>query len=176
LVGLKTVSQLNAEIMRFLLVGQFLNTGILILIVNANLGEHLDENGWLYIVFSRGKYYDYSPEWYADVGKKLIVTMMVQALLPIINVIKTLGWHWWKVFWDTGGKMSHHYTRQSTAEGYKNVYKGSEYLTYIKFSNVLNLVYIAMTYGIGIPVLFPVATIALFINWGCERLLLMKDS
>jgi len=72
--------------------------------------------------------------------------------------------------------MEHKYTRQTTAEAYKNVYKGSEYLTYIKFSNVLNLVYIAMTYGVGIPVLFPVAIIALLINWGSERVLLIKDS
>ena len=76
--------------MRFLLFGQFMNTGILILVVNANMGEHLEEDGWMHYFLSRGKYYDYSAEWYSDVGKKLIITMMVQSVLPIVNTVKTL--------------------------------------------------------------------------------------
>ena len=46
-------------------------------------------------------------------------------------------------------------------DAYRNVYKGDVYLTYIKFSYTLNITFVAFTYGIGMPVLFPLAAIVL---------------
>ena len=146
------------------------------MLVNANLSEHLPGDNYVTKILSRGKYYDYTPEWFRDVGKKLMVTMMVQAVLPIVNVIKTLGLRYVRVLWDTKGTMNPHVTRCKTVEDYMNLYEGAEYLTYIKFANALNLLYIAMTYGIGIPVLYPLAGVAILINFCAEKLLIIKDA
>jgi len=59
--------------------------------------------------------------------------------------------------------------------GYKNVYKGDTYLTYIKFSYALNITFVAMMYGIGMPILFPLAAVVLIVQWVCERMTLAKD-
>ena len=57
----------------------FFNTGILITLVNANLTEHEPKFLTKYV---SGLYYDYSPEWYQNVGEKIVQTMLIQSLLP----------------------------------------------------------------------------------------------
>jgi len=48
-------------------------------------------------------------------------------------------------------------------DAYRKVYKGDTYLTYIKFSYALNITFVALTHGIGMPVLFPLAAIVLLV-------------
>ena len=57
-VGEDTYSQRLASITTGVFVAQFFNTGILLLLVNANLKEHLP--GFIAVMF-QGKYYDYNP-------------------------------------------------------------------------------------------------------------------
>ena len=66
---------------------QFFNTAIIILLVNANLGEvhFLPKN--IKGMFN-GPFYDYYPEWYNDVGLKVMQTMVIGMVLPIVNVVK----------------------------------------------------------------------------------------
>ena len=46
----------------------FFNTGILLLLVNANL----EDVSVILSPFFDGKYYDYSPEWYGTVGYTIV--------------------------------------------------------------------------------------------------------
>jgi len=59
-------------------VALFFNTGILLLLTNANLS---DISGWLGNVF-KSRYYDYSPQWYSKVGSVLVSTMLLNAFMP----------------------------------------------------------------------------------------------
>lgn len=54
-------------------IAQFFNTGILLLLVNANLSEHTWVPG-SQSVLSVGQFFDYAPQWYVDVGFKLVQT------------------------------------------------------------------------------------------------------
>lgn len=62
---------------------QFLNTGILLLLLNANLEEFQPQFITKHI---KGTYHDYTPEWYADVGYKIVNTMLINSILPYINL------------------------------------------------------------------------------------------
>ena len=44
---------------------------------------------------------------------------------------------------------------------FKKVYGGGDYVIHFKYS-VLNVVYVTMMYGIGMPILFPIAALNLF--------------
>ena len=68
-VGEDTSSEQLCSIANFVFAAQFFNTGILILFVNANLSEH-----WPYSLtkFVDGSYYDYTPNWYANVGTLIV--------------------------------------------------------------------------------------------------------
>lgn len=68
-VGEDTQSEQLCSIANFVFTAQFINTGILVTLTNANLTEH-----WPYSLtkFVNGYYYDYTPNWYANVGKLIV--------------------------------------------------------------------------------------------------------
>lgn len=68
-VGQDTWSKQLSSITNGVFIAQFFNTGILLLIVNANLSEHTGIPLYSYV---NNDFYDYSPQWYVDVGFKLI--------------------------------------------------------------------------------------------------------
>jgi len=70
-IGYDTYSMMMSKITNGVFIGLFFNTGILLLLTNANFG---DVSGWLSVPF-HGTYYDYSPRWYAMVGATLVSTM-----------------------------------------------------------------------------------------------------
>ena len=43
-----------------------------------------------------------------------------------------------------------------------------------KFSETLNILYVAFTYGLGIPVLFPIACISFMMQWLSERFMIAR--
>ena len=49
------------------------------------------------------------------------------------------------------------------------IYAGPEYLIHFKYSDALNVTYITLMYGVGIPLLFPIAALNLFMTYLGER-------
>ena len=68
-VGEDTLSEQIASITGGVFYALFFNTGILITLVNANLTEH---NPKFITHYINGLYYDYSPDWYQNVGEKIV--------------------------------------------------------------------------------------------------------
>jgi hypothetical protein len=60
----------------------FMNTGIVILIANANLGE--DSASFVNNLFN-GSYDDYNNYWYSDVGIKITYSMLISSVSPAIS-------------------------------------------------------------------------------------------
>ena len=68
----------------------FFNTGILLVLVNANLSDVSIILG----TFFDGKFYDYSPDWYGTVGYTIVQTMLVNSVMSPINevIVNVLSW------------------------------------------------------------------------------------
>ena len=79
-IGYDTHSEIMTKITNGVLLVLFFNTGMLLVLVNANLGDVSEELGSLF----NGVYYDYSPSWYAKIGNTLVHTMALNAFMPII--------------------------------------------------------------------------------------------
>lgn len=89
--------------------------------------------------------------------------MMINAMMPYAFLGKTITMTFLKKFWDRKFKMGDIYaTRKNSMQQYKNVYEGSDYLVHFKYSGILNIVYISMMYGIGMPLLFPIGALNFF--------------
>lgn len=50
-----------------------------------------------------------------------------------------------------------------------DLYSGPNYIVHFKYSGILNVTYVTMMYGIGLPLLFPIAALSYFIFWATER-------
>jgi len=62
-------------------------------------------------------------------------------------------------------------TKMTGMIGYRNLYSGPDYTIHFKYSGVINVVYITMLYGIGMPLLFPLAAFNFFNQWLTERII-----
>jgi hypothetical protein len=137
------------------------------LLVNANLSEHtaIPFHG-----VARGPFYDYAPQWYIDVGFKLIQAQLIAACVPYITLCAGFGVPKVKQWLDSGRTMSPYKTKKRGMQLYKDTYSGPDYVIHFKYSGVVNIVYIAMMYGMGMPLLFPIAALNIFNQWITERI------
>ena len=60
-------------------------------------------------------------------------------------------------------------TNKTQIFDYIELYNGPEYIIHYKKAQVLNIVFVTMMYGLGMPVLFPIAFLSFFIIYATER-------
>lgn len=60
-------------------------------------------------------------------------------------------------------------TKKTSIAQFKKLWYGGTYLIHAKQSDVLNIIYITMLYGIGMPILFVFASFNFLNQWICER-------
>ena len=137
----------------------FFNTGLLLLIINANMSEH--KPYWL-TKYINGAYYDYSVNWYYNVGEIIVQTMTINALLPWITIGVGFGIPWLKKNLDNAFSGDIYTTKKTAMAQYKELYSGSKYVIHFKSAIVINIVWVTMFYGIGMPILFPLAALNFF--------------
>jgi hypothetical protein len=82
-IGEDTHSQQLKSITNGVFITQFMNTGILILLVQANFTEV--DIPLARTIFNSGPFYDYLPLWYTAVGYKLTQTMIINSIFPYIE-------------------------------------------------------------------------------------------
>ena len=60
-------------------------------------------------------------------------------------------------------------TKKNTMAQYRDLYSGALYVIHFRQSFLLNIVYVTMMYGVGMPILFPVAAFNFMNQYICER-------
>lgn len=175
-IGYETFSKLMARITNGVLLVLFFNTAILMLLTNANFTEFGGPLGTII----KGHFYDYSPTWYATVGNTLVQTMLLNAFMPFIFESLQCVLRWFFIAWDSGQwcncckrKHERYYsTKQRQIYAFVDLYAGPEYIIHFKFASVLNVTYVTMMYGLGLPLLFPIALLSYFVFWLVERFMI----
>ena len=89
-VGFTSHSEVYTRISVQIFFATFFNTAIVILLANANLAEAIP---FLKGVFN-GAYNDYSVDWYVDVGGIIVISMIINAFVPIIEFWIECLLHW----------------------------------------------------------------------------------
>lgn len=97
--------------------------------------------------------------WFIDVGLKIITTYLVQGMMPYINLVKECVISCLKIRIDNKCSGNRFKTRSHTIQMYKAAYYGKEWPVHFKYSDALNITFLAMLYGIGMPIMFPMAMI-----------------
>ena len=149
-------------------IAQFFNTGILLLLANGNLSEHQPKLATKYLL-SIGKYYDYDPKWFSEVGKLITKAMVLKCLMNCGYVVLFEIIRRYEFFFDTKFTLNRFVTRKTQMTSYEDSYTGGELLLYEKYTDMLVIFTVAMMYGIGMPILFPLAGFSMLALWVCER-------
>lgn len=167
-IKVDTESEQLTAISTGVFIAQFFNTGLLVLAVNANLTEH--QPHW-FTKYFKGPFYDYVPEWYSTVGVLIVKTMCINAVLPYAGLASAFIVPALKQWLDRKRTSDIYITKKTSMAMYKAVYTGNEYVIHFKQSGILNIVYMTMMYGVGMPILFPVAAFNFMNQFLCERII-----
>lgn len=156
------------------LLGSVLNTGFVLLLVNARIskdgvlasiflsgdghsGEGVDVSSIL-----RGKYPDFTADWFSDVGVALTVTMMVYVFSPHLPPLLRFC------------KFSCTEKTSSTQAGLNSLYVGPDFHHSIRYPQVCVVVFVSMTYSTGMPILYLVITTAAFTFYWVDKYLFTR--
>ena len=122
--------------------------------------------------FNKGSFGDFNSQFFKTIGNTLISTMIFNSIYPLIEAIG----YWamrivfrWK---DRGFGCDKYKTKATSIQAYQNLYQGPIYMMHYKYSTVLNVCFVTMMYGFGLPILFPVAILAMFILYMVEKTML----
>ena len=88
-VGYDTYSELMSKIVNGVFIVLFLNTGIILVLVQANFSDIT-----IRMSLFDGPYYDYSPKWYSTVGSTLVYKMLLASVMPPFYefIVRFLVW------------------------------------------------------------------------------------
>ena len=81
------------------------------------------------------------------------------------------GMLWMARRMDNGGVDDSYVTICTNMQRYVDIYSGPAYQIHFKYSGIMNVTFVTMMYGIGMPILFPIAAFSYFILYTQERLL-----
>lgn len=127
---------------------------------------------WLPIL--NGDYDDFTSEWYKQVGVSIILTM----LLGIFSPHLANGVYWLKDaiirFWDRRWTCDRKRTKQIFQSDYEQMYMGPELLFEYRYSTLLNMVYISLMYGTGMPVLYFFGSVTFFLSYWIDKWTLLR--
>lgn len=97
--------------------------------------------------------------------------MIINSILPYVGLVTGYAIPKVKQYLDNGFSGNPYKTKKTAMAQYKDLYSGAEYVIHFKYAGVLNIVFITMMYGIGMPILFPLAAFNFFNQWVCERII-----
>jgi len=149
----------------------FLNTGVIILLVNFNLrsaeGTHLP--------LFQGSYSEFSVEWYRLVGSTICVTMLFMIITPHGSNLAFQGLYCFNRCLDRKCRpCDTSKTRKLVQEDYEDVNTGNEIMMEFRYSNMITVIWITFLYSGGIPILYPVVCLFFFVTYWVDKFLLFK--
>lgn len=170
-IGYATVSKQVSLIMQSIFWATFINTGIILLMTNADL-SYAPYPFALFPLYNQ--YPDLNENWYEEIGPQLCKTMFIMAVYPYIEMLIFGGIWNLKRCLDKGCCCGEKYqTKATTPSNYINIYAGPLYLMHFKYSSILTQVFISFMYGLFIPVLFPIAAFGIMNMYLVEKFALL---
>lgn len=148
---------------------QFFNTAFVILLVSADLSEQPFPT----MGFNSGTNGDFNSSFFKLCGNTLIGSMMFNAIYPILEAF---GYWGMRIFFRCLDRSccscSVYKTKKTSIQTYENLYSGPEYLMHYKYSTILNVCFVTLMYGFGLPFLFPAGILALVVLYFVEKTML----
>ena len=166
-IGYPTETQQLDETTKLTFYLQFFNTVFLLLLVNADLTEQFFHLGLV-----DGISGDFDQTWFKVTGNTMVGTMIFILLWPIIECIVFFLLRWLPRWLDHGFSTDPYKTKVTSIQAYVDNYSGPLYLMHFKYAHILNIVFVTFTFGFGIPILYPIAAIALLVLYLVEKTML----
>jgi len=168
-IGYPTETERLSKTTSVTFIVQFFNSGVLLLLINANLSEQPFSFG-----LTSGSLSDFNGRWFQTIGNVLVGAMMFNLYYPILEAVLYWFLRWQGRCRDRGCRCpsAEETTKQKAIQGYLDMYAGPVYYMHYKYSSIMTITFITFMYGFGIPILFPIACVSFLVLYVVEKLLL----
>lgn len=108
-----------------------------------------------------------------EIGSLVTETMMIQSIIPFVNLITVVGTNLLLRFLDSGKSMFDKVpvTKLKNMLQYIQNVAGPEVELDIQYAFIFNTVFTTFTFGLAIPLLFPIATLTMINQYISEKIL-----
>lgn len=165
-MGLDTESSQTQRVTKGVFVVQFFNTALLLLLCSSNL----QEQGTIVGAIFSGSLPDFNADWFNEIGYNLAYAMAFNMFWPVMEFFAFWGMRYGFRMLDRGVTSCNEYkTKKTTLQPYIELYSGPVFFIHYKYSFILNVVFVTFMYGMGIPVLFPIAAGSFLVLYAIEK-------
>ena len=141
--------------------------------MHANISETLWDSDIL-----NGSLTDFNTNWYILTGFSICLTMSVNIMAGPFNFISLWCGKGLRRFWDNGTlcccRRNLYKSKKRSIYSYVDLYSGPEFKINFRYTYLLNYVFVTLMYGVGMPILFVFALLALSFTYIWEKILLHK--
>lgn len=159
--GHHSYEDLNASLALRLFYASFINTGLLVVVINV---------AWPFVVavteFSTGKYSDFSTGWYDNVGTSLLTTMIINTLSPHLYDL-VCGYRF--CLRSRHPNLSLVVTQRDLNKSLLGPFSDPS----IRFAQVFNTIFVCFTFSTGLPLMIPIAAASMLMFYWVDKVLFM---
>src|SRR3569833_4684174 len=89
--------------------------------------------------------------------------MLINSVFSTIEFAIAYSQRWFFRLKDRSFTKDTYKTKKTSMQLYVDLYSGPEYFIHFKYSAILNVTFVTMMYGMGLPILFPIAAFTYFV-------------
>ena len=170
-------SQLSSAFSKMWVV-QFINTAVILLIINNRLNDDglirrvLKTTGTDAFVFD-GEYADFTTSWYNVVGITIFTTAFINGVTPVLT-LSQMCLAGCKRCWDRGCSSDQAKTKKTIQSEYEAVYTGGQIEFDNRFSQLIAMIWVIMMFSAAIPVLYLAGFMLCFVIYWTDKTLFLK--
>eukprot|EP00753_Platysulcus_tardus_P008360 PLAT15919.1.p1 GENE.PLAT15919.1~~PLAT15919.1.p1 ORF type:complete len:1334 (+),score=543.12 PLAT15919.1:95-4003(+) len=161
-----SVTTRSSAVMWRILVGNFVNTAVILLLVNARLPAGVTNPFEGYYILN-GQYDDFYVRWYSTVGVSLMLTMIFNIVAPHIAPLL-------RAFIVHPLRIAIFRSAAFTQRQLDDLYQGPQFNLASRYATVLNTVFVSLMYSGGLPLLPMLALLAMVVMYWVDKWLMLR--
>ena len=173
-----TLSEQVISVVKKIFLAQFINTAVLLVLINANLDYfkdptvpgQTDQSGLLF----SGKYSDFDVSWYQDVGIALMLTMIINVFAPHGAIFLTYLKLELKRCMDRSCSCDPTITKQSTQRDLEALYRGPKFELATRYAQSLTTIFIAFLFSSGMPLLLVWGAAGIVVTYWTDKFTFLR--
>jgi len=147
----------------YLLIVQFINTGALVLLLNADIPSSL----WLFRV---GRFNDLTSQWYKSAGSPIVLTMVINIVLPHVFPLLQVFIKSCLRCIDRRCTFDRTLTRSMTQTELNKLHLGPEMALDERYAQIFTTIFVCLTYSTGMPLLLPILFVSMAVMLIADKL------
>ncbi|CAD8179160.1 unnamed protein product [Paramecium octaurelia] len=152
--------------------GQFLNTGLILLITNIDFGNSTRDDAPQAIRFLfGGKYGDIDSKWCQNIGIVLLLTLLINILTqPMMLLIEIIIRYVRQAYDQCSCCLNEKKTRKKSYQDFKDLYKGEQFRVELRYAQVLTALYICFMYTPALPFLYFITMLTIWFLYFVDKI------